>query len=148
MTERIYRLLCAALAGAQIFFVAVAAQTVFSREVSGLPREDPRRQLAADAVGAMLGRLDAATIVICAAAVLLSRRRAALLPLFAGLCALASALWVTPAIHAMRQAGEVASPRFGVLHAVSSVLLLVEIVLLAVAAWTAPESASTPLPAR
>ncbi len=143
MTARIFRLLCAALAGAQIFGI-VAAQTIFSREVAALPREDPRRQLAADAVGQMLGRLDAATIVGCAVAVLLTRNRAALWPLVAGLCAIASALWVTPAIHSLRLAGQVASPRFGMLHGVSSTLLLIEIVLLAVAAWAAPESAGTP----
>jgi hypothetical protein len=44
----------------------------------------------------------------------------------------------------MRAAGQVASPRFGMLHGISSVLLLFEMLLLAVAAWTAPESARTP----
>jgi hypothetical protein len=144
VTAQIYRLCCAVLLGAQLFFAAVAAQAVFSPEVAALPREDPRRQLAADAVGAMLARLDAATLVLCAVAVICARGRHALFPLFAGLCALASALWVTPAIHAMRAAGQVASPRFGMLHGISSVLLLLEMVLLAVAAWTAPESARTP----
>jgi hypothetical protein len=74
----------------------------------------------------------------------LRRARAALLPLLAGLCALASAALVTPAIHAMRLAGDTASPRFGALHGISTILLVVEMLLLGVAAWLAPESRVTP----
>ena len=65
-----YRLSCALLAGAQLFFVAVAAQVIFPRDVAALPRSDARRQLAADLVGSMLARLDAATISLSALAVL------------------------------------------------------------------------------
>ena len=140
--SQVYRMSCAALFGAQLFFAAGAAQVVFSREVAQLPRDDARRLFAADAIGAMLVRLDAATLVLTALAVVcavqLSRRRAAALPLLAGLCALASAALVTPAIHAMREAGEVALPKFGMLHGASSLLLLLEMALLAVAAWRAP----------
>ena len=140
--SQVYRLSCAALFGAQLFFAAGAAQVVFSREVARLPHDDARRLFAADAIGAMLQRLDAATLALTALAVLcairLSRRRAAVLPLVAGLCALASAALLTPAIHAMREAGQVALPKFGMLHGASSLLLLLEMVLLAVAAWRAP----------
>ena len=139
--SQVVRLLCAALFGAQLFFAAGAAQVVFSREVAALPRDDARRQMAADAIGAMLARLDAATLALTALVVvfqvLLSQKRAAVLPLVAGLCALASALLVTPAIRAMREAGQVALPRFGLLHAASSLLLVAEMILLAVAAWRA-----------
>jgi len=145
---RLYRVSCAALLGAQLFFAGAAAQSVFSSEIASLPRDDPRRRAAADAVGAMLARLDAATLVLCAVAVVcalqLKRARAALLPLFAGLCALASAALVTPAIHAMRLAGDTASARFGALHGISTSLLVVEMLLLGVAAWFAPESRATP----
>jgi hypothetical protein len=145
MARFLYRLSCGGLFGAQLFFAAVAAQVAFPREVAALPRDDPRRQLAADLVGIMLARLDAATLaftaiaVVCA--VVLGRRRAAIMPLLAGLCALASALLVTPAIHAMRVAGETGSVRFGVLHGVSSGLLVLEMVLLALGLWRAPETA-------
>jgi hypothetical protein len=132
-----FRLACGILCGAQLFFAAVAAQVVFSREVAALPRDNPRRQLAADLVGAMLSRLDAATIALTAVAVICSltfaQKGRAILPLIAGLCALASAALVSPAIHAMRTAGQVASPRFGMLHGVSSGLLLIELILLAIA---------------
>jgi hypothetical protein len=140
-----YRLSCALLAGGQLFFAAVAAQVVFPRDVAALPRSDARRQLAADLVGSMLVRLDAATISLSAlavlCAVLLSQRKAAVLPLVAGLCAALSAAVITPRIHAMREAGETALPRFGLLHAVSSCLLLAEMIILIVAAVRAPESA-------
>ena len=140
--SQVYRLSCAALFGAQLFFAAGAAQVVFSSEVARLPRDDARRLFAADAVGGMLQRLDAATLALTALAVVcalqLSRRRAAALPLIAGLCALASAALVTPAIHALREAGQVALPKFGLLHAASSLLLLLEMALLLVAAWRAP----------
>ena len=61
--------------------------------------------------------------------------------LLAGLCAALSAAVITPKIHAMREAGETALPRFGLLHAVSSCLLLAEMIILIVAAVRAPESA-------
>ena len=138
----LYRLACAGLLGAQVFFAAAAAQVVFPPEVAALPRDDARRQAAAEAVGAMLARLDGATLTLTALAVLcallLGARRAAIAPLLAGLCAAASAGWVTPAIHALRLSGEVASKKFGTLHAVSSCLLLLEILLLAVATFQAP----------
>jgi hypothetical protein len=137
-----YRLACALPLGAQLFFAAVAAQVVFPREVAALPRGDARRTLAADLVGSMLARLDAATIALSAVAVVcafsLAQRRAALLPLLAGLCAAISALAITPRIHAMREAGETALPRFGQLHASSAGLLLLEMALLAVAFLRAP----------
>jgi hypothetical protein len=53
MARFLYLLSCGALVGGQLFFAAVAAQVVFPREVAALPRDDPRRQLAADLVGAM-----------------------------------------------------------------------------------------------
>jgi hypothetical protein len=137
----LYLLCCAGLVGAQLFFAAVAAQVAFPAELAALPRDDPRRQLAADLVGAMLARLDAATIALTAVAVVcalvLGRRRAAIAPLLAGLGALTSALLVTPSIHALRVAGSTSSARFGLLHGVSSGLLVLEMVLLAVAAWQA-----------
>jgi hypothetical protein len=145
LLSRVYPLLCGGLCGAQLFFAAVAAQMVFPREVAALPRDDARRTLAADLVGAMLARLDAATLALSAlaivCAVLLSQRRAALLPLLAGLCAAASVGLVTPRIHALREAGQTGLPRFGLLHAVSSCLLLAEMIMLAVAALRSPGSA-------
>jgi hypothetical protein len=121
---------------------------VFSKEIASLPRDDPRRRAAADAVGAMLARLDAATLVLCAVSVVcawqLRQARAALWPLLAGLCALASVALVTPAIHTMRLTGDTASPRFGALHGISTILLVVEMLLLGVAAWLAPGSRATP----
>jgi hypothetical protein len=144
MARFLYRLSCGGLFGAQLFFAAVAAQVVFPAEVAALPRDHPRRQLAADLVGAMLARLDAGTLAFTAVAVVcaivLGRRRLAIAPLLAGLCALASALWVTPAIHAMRAAEATTSGRFGLLHGVSSGLLVLEMILLVVAVWRAPES--------
>jgi hypothetical protein len=99
----------------------------------------------------MLARIDAATLVVCALAVLcallLGHRRAALPPLAAGLCALVSVAWVTPAIRAMRAAGETATPRFGMLHGLSSGLLFLEMLLLAVAVFLSLESGLTPGPA-
>jgi hypothetical protein len=135
----LYRLVAAALLGAQIFFAAVAAQKVFPKEVAELPRGEPRRTLAADLVGQMLAPLDAATMVggaLCVGlAVLLWRAgsgslRAALPPLLAALCAAASAYGTTPAIQAMRAAGTTGEPRFGMLHGLSSSLLLLEMALL------------------
>jgi hypothetical protein len=142
MARFLYQLSCGALVGAQLFFAAVAAQVAFPREVAALPREHPRRQLAADLVGAMLARLDAATLALAAVAVacaiVLGRPRSAIAPLLAGLCAAISALAVTPAIHSMRAAAETASGRFGLLHGVSSALLVMEMILLALALWRAP----------
>lgn len=144
MARFLYRLCCGGLFGAQLFFAAAAAQTVFPGEVAALPRDHPRRQLAADLVGGMLARLDAATIVLTAVAVacalVLGRRRAAIAPLLAGLCAVTSAVLITPAIQSMRAAGVTDSRRFGALHGLSSALLVVEMALLAVAVWRAPES--------
>ena len=65
----LYRTLCAALFGAQLFFAAVAAQKIFPAEVAALPRGDPRRMLAADLVGKLLAPLDAATMAISACCV-------------------------------------------------------------------------------
>jgi hypothetical protein len=141
----LYRLCCAGLLGAQVFFAAGAAPVVFSPAVAALPRDDARRQAAADLVGAMLSRLDGAALALTALAVLcallLGARRAAIPPLLAGLCAAASAAWATPSIHALRLAGETASRQFGIMHGVSSGLLLMEIFLLAVATFLSPGSA-------
>jgi hypothetical protein len=141
MARFLFRLCCGGLVGAQLFFAALAAQIVFPSDVAALPRDHPRRQLAADLVGRMLARLDAATIALSAVAVVcaivLGRRREAIAPLLAGLCALASAMLVTPAIHGMRAAGEVGSGRFGMLHGISSGLLVLEMILLTVAVWRA-----------
>ncbi|TMA43159.1 MAG: hypothetical protein E6J82_07505 [Deltaproteobacteria bacterium] len=115
---------------------------VFPRDVAALPRDHPRRQLAADLVGSMLARLDAATLALTAVAVVcalvLSRPRSAIAPLLAGVCAAASSLLVTPSIQAMREAGTTASGRFAALHGVSSALLVLEMILLAVAVCRAP----------
>jgi Domain of unknown function (DUF4149) len=156
LPRRLYRLIASSLFGAQLFFAAVAAQKVFSSEVAALPRGDPRRTLAADLVGQMLSSLDAITILGCAVCVLLAFRslptaaplpstaapsatasaaerpshRAALLPLVAGLCALASAFGTTPVIHSLRDANRTAEPLFGILHASSTLLLFTEMLLL------------------
>ena len=135
----LYRLVAAALLGAQIFFAAVAAQKVFPKEVAALPRGEPRRTLAADLVGEMLAPLDAATLLGGALCVGIAVRlwragagslRSALPPLLAALCAAASAFGTTPAIQAMRAAAETGGPRFGLLHGLSSSLLLAEMALL------------------
>jgi hypothetical protein len=137
--ERIFRLLCALLAGGQLFFVAIAAQVVFPRVVADLPRGEPHRVLAADLVGSMLARLDTTTLLVSALAVVLAvaggRRRTALLPLVAGLCAAVSAFWTTPQIHALREAGQASGGRFGMLHGISASVLLLEMILLAIAAF-------------
>jgi hypothetical protein len=144
MARFLYQLCCGGLFGAQLFFSAVAAQVVFPGDVAALPREHPRRQLAADLVGSMLARLDAATIALTAVAVIcglvLGRPRSAIAPLVAGLCAVVSVAWITPAIHALRAAGTTASGRFGLLHGVSSGLLVLEMILLAVAVLRVPQS--------
>ena len=136
MARFLYRLSCGTLLGAQVFFAAVAAQIAFR---SGLDR-----RTAGDLVGAMLARLDSSALALTAVAVLcavrIGRRRLAVPPLLAGVCAAVSALLVTPAIHAVRIAGDVTSPQFGRLHAASSILLLAEAGLLLVAVWLAPGS--------
>lgn len=142
-----YRLISGGLFGAQLFFAAVAAQVAFPREVAALPAGDPRKALAGDLVGQMLGALDRITLsgaaLAVACAVLVGRQgalratRAALLPLFAGLCAAASMLWITPSIHAMRAAGQTGLPAFGRLHAISASLLVAEMLLWLVAVWRA-----------
>jgi hypothetical protein len=143
MARFLYRLGCAGLFGAQLFFAAVAAQAVFPADVAALRRDHPRRQLAADLVGTMLAQLDAATIALTAMAVgcalVLRRPRAAIAPLLAGLCAVTSAVVVTPAIQSLRAAAGTDSPRFGLLHAVSSSLLVVEMALLVFASWRSLE---------
>ncbi len=143
MARFLYRLCCGGLFGAQLFFSAVAAQIIFPPEVAALPAGHPRRQLAADLVGAMLARLDAATIGLAAIAVLcavfLGRRRSAIAPLLAGLCAGTSAAVITPAIHSMRAAGATGTGRFGMLHAISAALLVVEMALMVAAVWRTPD---------
>jgi hypothetical protein len=149
LVRSLYRLLAGALCGAQLFFAAVAAQKAFPAEVAALPRGDPLRARAAELVGAMLAPLDSATLaggaLLVLLAVLLARAaqsqpaarlalRGALPPLGAALCAAASALGTTPAIQALREAGRTGEPRFGMLHGLSSSLLLAEMVLLAFAA--------------
>src|SRR5207253_10031575 len=89
----------------------------------------PARTAAADQVGRMLSALDRMTLLLAAIALLcalvLGRRgvrrapRAALPPLVAGLLAGISAALVTPAIHAMRLAGQTSTAAFGLLHAAS-----------------------------
>jgi len=76
--------------------------------------------------------------VVCAIA--LGRPRNAIAPLLAGLCAAISALAVTPAIQSMRAAAETTSGRFGLLHGISSALLVLQMILLALALCRAPES--------
>jgi hypothetical protein len=150
----LFRLFTGALFGAQLFFAAIAAQAIFPRAVAALAHSDPRRRAAADLIGLLLGRLDQLTLGLSAAAVLcaviLSRRghtwagRAAAPVLLAGFAALASTALVTPAIHELRLAAATASPRFGQLHAVSSLLLLAELLLLLAAVWLTPSSPTQP----
>src|SRR5258708_12941464 len=102
----VYRLVTAGLLGAQLFFAAGAAQVVFSREIAARPPGDPLRQQAADAVGGMLARLDAATLsgaaIAVACSVLLARNGIPgppvppPSPLPAGLSATAPAFPLTP----------------------------------------------------
>jgi hypothetical protein len=70
-----------------------------------------------------------------------SARVGAVPVLLAGLCALISSSFVTPRIHALRAAGQAQLPEFGRLHAISTGLLGVEILLLVVALWVAPAPA-------
>jgi hypothetical protein len=91
------------------------------------------------------------TLLFCAVAALCaialaragvaSGRIAAMPVLLAGLCALVSSEWVTPRIHALRAAGQTQLSEFGRLHAISTALVGVEIVLLLVALWVAPTPA-------
>jgi hypothetical protein len=145
----LYRLSAGLLLGAQVYFAAVAAPAAFPREVAALPPGSPARTHAADLVGAQLASLDRMTLLFCAIAALCaivlaragmpSARMAAVPVLLAGLCALASSEWVTPRIHTLRAAGQTQLPQFGRLHAFSTSLVAVEIVLLLVALWVAPE---------
>jgi hypothetical protein len=144
----VYRLAAGLLLGAQVYFAMVAAPAAFPREVAALPAGSPARTAAANLVGAQLASLDRMTLLFCALATLsaialarmgvASARAAAVPVLLTGLCALASSEWVTPRIHALRAAGQTQLPEFGRLHAVSTALLGVEIVLLLVALWVAP----------
>ena len=145
----LYRLSAGLLVGAQVYFATVAAPAAFPREVAALPPGSPARTAAADLVGAQLASLDRMTLLFCAIAALgaialaragvRSARAAAVPVLLAGLCALASSEWVTPRIHALRAAGRTQLPQFGRLHVASTALVGVEIVLLLVALWVAPE---------
>src|SRR4051812_28647453 len=123
-----YRLSAGLLLGAQLFFAAVAAQDVFPREVAALPQGHPLRTGAAETIGRMLGTLDQLTLGFCALAVLvalrLGSRRAVIPPLAAGVLAGISAGLVTPAIHQLRMAGQTSGSTFGMLHGLSTLLLL------------------------
>ena len=146
----LFRLSTGALFGAQLFFAAIAAQAIFTREVAALPSQDPKRRAAADLVGLFLARLDTLTLALSAVAALCavllvrrgvaSARRAAVPVLLAGFAALASSALVSPAIHSLRLQGATSSPRFGQLHALSTLLLLAELLLLLAAIWLAPQS--------
>ena len=85
--------------------------------------------------------LAALSAIILARTGLPSARVAAIPALLAGVCALFSSSFVTPRIHALRAAGETQLPEFGRLHAISTGLLGVEILLLLVALWVAPAPA-------
>jgi uncharacterized protein DUF4149 len=147
----LYRLSAGLLLGAHVFFAAVAAPAAFPRAVAELPPGSPARSAAADLVGAQLAALDRMTLLFCAVAALCaialpragvaSGRIAAMPVLLAGLCALFSSEWVTPRIHALRAAGQTQLSEFGRLHAISTALVGVEIVLLLVALWVAPAPA-------
>ena len=142
------RLAAALLLGAHVFFAAIAAQAVFTRQIAALPRADPARVAAADLVGRMLASLDRWTLALAAlcvlGAIVLARggvaraRRAAVPAILVGLCAAVSALVVTPKILALREAGETATRAFGRLHGVSAGLMVVEIALLVWAVCIAP----------
>ncbi len=146
----LFRLTTGSLFGAQLFFAAIAAQAIFTRELRVLPPTNPGRRAAADLVGVLLARLDLLTLALSTVAALCavflvrrgitSARRAAVSVLLVGFAALASSALVTPAIHALRRAGLTATPRFGQLHAVSTSLLLAELLLLLAAIWMAPRS--------
>src|ERR1041384_2061566 len=136
MARFLYRLTTGGLLGALIFFAAVASQVAFR---SGLVE----RQVSGSLVGAMLSKLDAATMAFTALAVLtailLGQPRRAILPLVAGLLAVVSAFLITPAVHAMREAGQVGTPAFGRLHGISALVMIAEMILLALALWFEPK---------
>jgi hypothetical protein len=150
----VYRLCAGVLLGAQVFFAAVAAQAAFPRDVAALTPGHPARTAAAQLVGHMLAALDRMTLALAAVtvvcAVLLGRRgvqraaRAAVPPLIAGTLAGISAAVITPAIHAMRLAGQTSGSQFGMLHAGSTLLLLGEMLLLTAALWMGPDNAPAP----
>jgi len=147
----LYRLSAGLLLGAAVFFAAVAAPAAFPRKVAELPPGHPLRTAAADLVGAQLAALDRITFLFCAIAALCaiflaragisSARTAAVPVLLAGLCALLSSAFVTPRIHALREAGQTQLPAFGRLHAISTALVAVEILLFLFALWVAPAPA-------
>ena len=141
--DRAFRFLCGAQAGAQLFFTIAATQVIFSSEIAALPHEDPRRTLAADQVGQLLARVDTMTIIVsfvtfCVAWSIANQKRVslrrALPPLLAGLCAITSIFGTTPAIHALRATNRTGELRFGLMHALSSTLLILEMLLFAWAA--------------
>jgi len=135
-------------AGAQLFFAAISAQTIFTKAVAALPPGDPARSSAATLVGLQLAQLDRLTLTLTSVAALCaiflarrglpSARRAALPVLLAGLGAFWSSAWITPQIQALRAAGETATPRFAQLHGLSGGVLLLELLLLALSLWIAP----------
>jgi len=147
----LYRLAAGLLLGAQVYFAVVAAPAAFPRDVAALPPGSTARTAAANLVGAQLASLDRMTLLLCAIAALcaialarmgaVSSRASAVPVLLTGLCALVSSEWVTPRIHALRAAAQTHLPEFGRLHAISTSLLAVEIVLLLVALWVAPAPA-------
>ena len=144
----LYRLSAGLLLGADVYFAAVAAPAAFPREVAALPAGHPLRSAAANLVGTQLAALDRMTLLFCAVAALCaialarsgmpSARAAAVPVLLAGLCALVSSSFVTPRIHALRDAVQTHLAEFGRLHAISTALVGVEILLLLVALWVAP----------
>ena len=123
----------------------------FPREVAALPPGHPLRTAAANLVGSQLAALDRMTLLFCALSALCaialarmgiaSARLAAVPVLLAGLCALVSSSFVTPRIHALREAGQTQIPEFGRLHAISTGLVGIEILLYLVALWVAPAPA-------
>lgn len=147
----LYRVAAGLLLGAQAYFAAVAAPAAFPREVAALPAGHPLRTAAANLVGVQLAALDRMTLLFCAlaalCAIVLARagmpasRAAAVPALLTGLCALVSSSFVTPRIHALRDSGQTQLAEFGRLHAISTGLLGVEILLLLVALWVAPTPA-------
>jgi len=135
----IYRLAAGALLGGQLFFAFVVAPAAFTL---------PERRLAADLVGLQLAALDRLALGLTAVAVLAAVLRGAnvarraLPPLLAGLCAAASMLLVTPWVRELREAGQTGTPIFARLHAASTLLLAVEMVLLGAALWFARDDAA------
>lgn len=144
----LYRLAAGLGAGAQLFFAAISAQSIFTKAVAALPPGDPARAFAANLIGLQLAQLDRLTLTLTSvaalSAILLARRgvpdarRAALPALLAGLGAFASSAWLTPAIQAMRAANQTGTARFAQLHGLSGGVLMIEMILLALALWIAP----------